>query len=78
MSREVAGSADPVKAMSVISTAAVRMHPDQRYGGRSPLYWWLLTSLTTQLATPGHSPAPDSRPTAAGQLTRGEHDGRVR
>jgi glyoxylase-like metal-dependent hydrolase (beta-lactamase superfamily II) len=35
---------DPVKAVSVISTGAVRIHTEQRYGSRSPLYWWLLTS----------------------------------
>jgi hypothetical protein len=33
-----------VNAVSVISTGAVRIHPGQRYGSRSPLYWWLLTS----------------------------------
>jgi len=43
-SREVPGSADPVKAVSVISTGGVRIHAEQRYGSRSPLYWWLLTS----------------------------------
>src|SRR3954451_18528083 len=44
MSRSVPGSADPVKAVSVISTGTVRIHPDQVYGTRQPLYWWLLAS----------------------------------
>jgi N-acyl homoserine lactone hydrolase len=44
MSRGDPGSADPVKAVSVITTFAVRIHPEQRYGSRAPLYWWLLTS----------------------------------
>ena len=33
-----------VKAVSVISTGTVRIHPEQLYGSRKPLYWWLLTS----------------------------------
>jgi len=33
-----------VKAVSVISTGAVQIHPEQPYGTRKPLYWWLLTS----------------------------------
>src|SRR4051812_3525573 len=44
MSRSVPGSADPVKAVSVISTGTVRIHPDQVYGTRQPMYWWLLAS----------------------------------
>src|SRR4051812_41535563 len=44
MSRSVPGSADPVKAVSVISTGTVRIHPEQVYGTRQPLYWWLLAS----------------------------------
>jgi glyoxylase-like metal-dependent hydrolase (beta-lactamase superfamily II) len=28
----------------VISTGTVRIHPEQPYGTRKPLYWWLLTS----------------------------------
>src|SRR3954470_18915903 len=44
MSRSVPGSADPVKAVSVISTGTVRIHPDQVYGTPQPLYWWLLAS----------------------------------
>src|SRR4051794_17484864 len=44
MSRAASGSTDPVKAVSVISTGAVRIHPQQRYGTPFPLYWWLLTS----------------------------------
>jgi N-acyl homoserine lactone hydrolase len=33
-----------VKAVSVISTGTVRIHPEQLHGSRKPLYWWLLTS----------------------------------
>jgi N-acyl homoserine lactone hydrolase len=44
MSRGVPGSADPVRAVSVISTGTVRIHPEQAFGTRQPLYWWLLTS----------------------------------
>ena len=33
-----------MKAVSVISTGTVRIHPEQPYGTRKPLYWWLLTS----------------------------------
>src|SRR3954470_694818 len=43
-------SAVPVNAVSVISTGAVRIHPGQRYGSRSPLYWWLLTSRALDTA----------------------------
>ena len=28
-----------VKAVSVISTGTVRIHPEQLYGSRKPLYW---------------------------------------
>jgi N-acyl homoserine lactone hydrolase len=35
---------DPVKAVSVVSTGTVEIHPEQPYGTRKPLYWWLLTS----------------------------------
>jgi N-acyl homoserine lactone hydrolase len=38
------GSASAVKAVSVISTGAVQIHPEQPYRTRKPLYWWLLTS----------------------------------
>jgi N-acyl homoserine lactone hydrolase len=44
MSRAEPGSAGGVKAVSVISTGTVRIHPEQLYGTRKPLYWWLLTS----------------------------------
>jgi hypothetical protein len=43
-SRSVPGSADPVKAVSVISTETVRIRPEQLYGTPQPLYWWLLAS----------------------------------
>jgi len=44
MSRAEPGSAGAVQAVSVISTGTVRIHPEQPYGTRKPLYWWLLTS----------------------------------
>jgi glyoxylase-like metal-dependent hydrolase (beta-lactamase superfamily II) len=39
-----AGSTDPVRAVSVISTGTVEIHPEHALGSRKPLYWWLLTS----------------------------------
>jgi glyoxylase-like metal-dependent hydrolase (beta-lactamase superfamily II) len=44
LSQDGRGSAGPVKAVSVISTGTVRIRPEHAYGGRKPLYWWLLTS----------------------------------
>ena len=44
ISRTEPGSASAVKAVSVISTGTVRIHPEHPYGTRKPLYWWLLTS----------------------------------
>ena len=44
VARTEPGSASAVKAVSVISTGAVQIHPEQPYGTRKPLYWWLLTS----------------------------------
>jgi glyoxylase-like metal-dependent hydrolase (beta-lactamase superfamily II) len=38
------GTADPIRAVSVISTGSVRIHPEHAFGTRKPLYWWLLTS----------------------------------
>src|SRR6478609_5842995 len=38
------GTGDPVRAVSVISTGSVEIHPEHAYGSRKPLYWWLLTS----------------------------------
>jgi glyoxylase-like metal-dependent hydrolase (beta-lactamase superfamily II) len=38
------GTADPVKAVSVVSTGTVEIHPEHALGSRKPLYWWLLTS----------------------------------
>jgi N-acyl homoserine lactone hydrolase len=35
---------DPVKAVSVVSTGTVEIHPEHAFGSRKPLYWWLLTS----------------------------------
>jgi glyoxylase-like metal-dependent hydrolase (beta-lactamase superfamily II) len=43
-SRAEPESAGPVKAVSVISTGTVQIHPEHPYGTRQPLYWWLLTS----------------------------------
>jgi glyoxylase-like metal-dependent hydrolase (beta-lactamase superfamily II) len=37
-------TADPVRAVSVISTGSVEIHPEHAVGTRKPLYWWLLTS----------------------------------
>ena len=44
VSRAARGTADPVRAVSVVSTGTVEIHPEQPYGTRKPLYWWLLTS----------------------------------
>jgi N-acyl homoserine lactone hydrolase len=44
MSRTGPGPAGAVKAVSVVSTGTVRIRPEHPYGGRKPLYWWLLTS----------------------------------
>jgi len=44
VSREDSGSADAVKAVSVVSTGTVQIHPEHPFGTRKPLYWWLLTS----------------------------------
>jgi N-acyl homoserine lactone hydrolase len=35
---------DPVKAVSVVSTGTVEIHPEHAFGTSKPLYWWLLTS----------------------------------
>jgi glyoxylase-like metal-dependent hydrolase (beta-lactamase superfamily II) len=37
-------TADPIRAVSVISTGSVEIHPEHALGTRKPLYWWLLTS----------------------------------
>jgi N-acyl homoserine lactone hydrolase len=37
-------SGDPVRAVSVVSTGQVEIHPEHALGTRKPLYWWLLTS----------------------------------
>ena len=44
VSRAERGSTGPVRAVCVVSTGTVRIHPEQQYGSRKPLYWWLLTS----------------------------------
>ncbi len=44
VARTETGSADAVKAVSVISTGTVQIRPEHPYGTRKPLYWWLLTS----------------------------------
>jgi glyoxylase-like metal-dependent hydrolase (beta-lactamase superfamily II) len=38
------GAADPVRAVSVVSTGTVEIHPEHACGSAKPLYWWLLTS----------------------------------
>jgi N-acyl homoserine lactone hydrolase len=43
-SRAQAGTEDPVKAVSVVSTGTVEIHPEHAFGTSKPLYWWLLTS----------------------------------
>jgi N-acyl homoserine lactone hydrolase len=44
VSRTEPGSADAVRAVSVVSTGTVQIHPEHPFGTRKPLYWWLLTS----------------------------------
>jgi N-acyl homoserine lactone hydrolase len=44
VSRAEVGTPDPVKAVSVISTGTVEIHPEHAYGTGKPLYCWLLTS----------------------------------
>src|SRR5712691_11489796 len=44
VSRTEPGSPAAVRAVSVFSTGSVQIHPEQPYGTRKPLYWWLLTS----------------------------------
>jgi glyoxylase-like metal-dependent hydrolase (beta-lactamase superfamily II) len=46
VSRGERGTSDSVKAVSVVSTGTVQIHPEQPFGTRRPLYWWLLTSRT--------------------------------
>jgi N-acyl homoserine lactone hydrolase len=38
------GRTDPIRAVSVVSTGSVEIHPEHALGTRKPLYWWLLTS----------------------------------
>jgi N-acyl homoserine lactone hydrolase len=38
------GKTDPIRAVSVISTGSVEIHPEHALGTKKPLYWWLLTS----------------------------------
>jgi hypothetical protein len=44
VSRTESGSADAVRAVSVVSTGTVQIHPEHPFGTRKPLYWWMLTS----------------------------------
>jgi glyoxylase-like metal-dependent hydrolase (beta-lactamase superfamily II) len=37
-------TADPIRAVSVVSTGTVEIHPEHANGTTKPLYWWLLTS----------------------------------
>jgi N-acyl homoserine lactone hydrolase len=52
MSRGVPALADPVEAVSVISTGTVRIHPEQLYRIRQPLYRWLVASRLRTLSRP--------------------------
>ena len=38
------GTVDPIRAVSVISTGSVEIHPEHALGTRKPRYWWLLSS----------------------------------
>lgn len=51
-SRAEIGTSDPVRAVSVVSTGSVEIHPEHVYGTRKPLYWWLLTSRSWLPARP--------------------------
>ena len=51
-SRAETGTPDPVRAVSVVSTGSVEIHPEHAYGTRKPLYWWLLTSRSWLPARP--------------------------
>jgi N-acyl homoserine lactone hydrolase len=44
VSRAERGTSAPVRAVSVVSTGTVEIHPEHAFGTRKPLYWWLLTS----------------------------------
>jgi hypothetical protein len=44
VSRSEKGTTDAVRAVSVLSTGTVEIHPEHAFGTRKPLYWWLLTS----------------------------------
>jgi N-acyl homoserine lactone hydrolase len=44
VSRAECGTTDPVRAVSVVSTGTVEIHPEHALSTRKPLYWWLLTS----------------------------------
>ena len=35
---------DPIRAVQVISTGTVDIHPQHAYRTRTPVYWWVLTS----------------------------------
>jgi N-acyl homoserine lactone hydrolase len=52
VSRRESGTSDPVKAVSVVSTGTVEIHPEHAVGTRKPLYWWLLTSRKWLLPRP--------------------------
>jgi hypothetical protein len=41
-SRGASITTDAVRAVSVLSTGTVEIHPEHAYGTRKPLYWWLL------------------------------------
>src|SRR5215207_11234537 len=46
------GTADRIRAVSVVSTGSVEIHPEHALGTRKPLYWWLLTSRRWMAARP--------------------------
>lgn len=35
---------DPIRDVQVVSTGTVDIHPQHAYRGRTPVYWWVLTS----------------------------------
>ena len=35
---------DPIRAVELLSTGTVDIHPQHAYRGRAPVYWWVLTS----------------------------------
>jgi len=46
---------DGVRAVSVVSTGHVEIHPQHSHGSKTPLYWWLLTSMEWEQPRPINS-----------------------